>query len=95
MPCHSEHKSEVIYNNGLTRRRLGEVGMAHEQFEALVEISSIHSHKVIPALYDHLVKGIPRKEVCQQHGVNAGYLSICIKRLARVERIVSSLVKFY
>ncbi|EJN5310568.1 transcriptional regulator, partial [Escherichia coli] len=34
-------------------------------------------------------------EVCQQHGVNAGYLSICIKRLARVERIVSSLVKFY
>ncbi|MFU1806299.1 PapB/FocB family fimbrial expression transcriptional regulator, partial [Enterococcus faecium] len=49
--------------------------MAHDQFEALIEISSIHSHKVIPALYDHLVKGIPRKEVCQQHGVNAGYLS--------------------
>ncbi|EIX4191212.1 transcriptional regulator [Escherichia coli] len=95
MPCHSEHKSEVIYNNGLTRRRPAEVGMAHEQFEALVEIYSIHSHKVIPALYDHLVKGISRKEVCQQHGVNAGYLSICIKRLARVERIVSSLVKFY
>lgn len=94
MPCHSEHNSEVVYNNGLTRRP-AEVGMAHEQFEALIEISSIHSHKVIPALYDHLVKGIPRKEVCQQHGVNAGYLSICIKRLARVERIVSALVKFY
>ena len=96
MSCHSEHSSDVTYNhNGITRRRPAEVGMAHDQFEALIEISSIHSHKVIPALYDHLVKGIPRKEVCQRHGVKAGYLSICIKRLARVERIVSGLVRFY
>ncbi|WP_309141275.1 PapB/FocB family fimbrial expression transcriptional regulator, partial [Escherichia coli] len=59
MPCHSEHSSDVTYNhNGITRRRPAEVGMAHDQFEALIEISSIHSHKVIPALYDHLVKGI-------------------------------------
>lgn len=96
MQCHSEHSSDVTYShNGIARRRAAGVGMAHEQFEALIEISSIHSHKVIPALYDHLVKGISRKEVCQQHGVNAGYLSICIKRLAHVERIVSSLVRFY
>ncbi|EEY3971052.1 transcriptional regulator [Escherichia coli] len=95
MQCRSEHSSNDIYNKGITKRMPAEVGMAHEQFEALVEISSIHSHKIIPALYDHLVKGISRKEVCQQYGVNAGYLSVCIKRLARVERIVSGLVRFY
>ncbi|EOM1209602.1 PapB/FocB family fimbrial expression transcriptional regulator [Escherichia coli] len=96
MSYHSKHSSDVTYHyNGLIRRRPAEIGMTHEQFESLIEISSIHSYKVIPALYDHLVKGISRKEVCQQYGVNAGYLSICIKKLARVERIVSGLVRFY
>ncbi|HAY0106629.1 TPA: transcriptional regulator [Escherichia coli] len=94
MPCNSGYGSNVVCDR-IKRRRPAEVGMAHEQFEALIEISSIHSHKIIPALYDHLVRGVSRKEACQQHGVNAGYLSICIKRLARVERIVSDLVRFY
>ena len=70
MPCSCEHDVDVTYNHdGISRRMIAGGEVAHEQFEALIEISSIHSHKIIPALYDHLVKGVPRKEVCEKHGV--------------------------
>ncbi|EFH7212452.1 transcriptional regulator, partial [Escherichia coli] len=39
--------------------------------------------------------GVSRKEVCQQHGVNAGYLSVCIRRLSRIEKLVMELARFY
>lgn len=69
--------------------------LSGEQFDLLVELSSIHSQKVILAMRDHLVLGDSRKVVCERYGVNAGYLSVCIGRLLRVERSVSKLVRFY
>ncbi|MBW5840170.1 PapB/FocB family fimbrial expression transcriptional regulator [Yersinia enterocolitica] len=70
-------------------------GLSDKQFDLLVEISSIHSRKVILAMRDHLVLGDSRKVVCEKYGVNAGYLSVCIGRLFRVERHVSKLARFY
>ncbi|EMV2691264.1 transcriptional regulator [Escherichia coli] len=69
--------------------------LSDKQFELLVELSSIHSKKVILALRDHLVLGKTRKEVCAQYGVGAGYLSLCIRRLLIVEKVVSRLAGFY
>lgn len=74
---------------------MGGGGLSGEQFYLLVELSSIHSQKVILAMRDHLVLGDSRKVVCERYGVNAGYLSVCIGRLLRVEKSVSKLVRFY
>ncbi|EHK6581758.1 PapB/FocB family fimbrial expression transcriptional regulator [Escherichia albertii] len=74
---------------------IGGGSLSSEQFDLLVELSSIHSKKVILAMHDHLVLGDSRKVVCERYGVNAGYLSVCIGRLLRVERNVSKLVRFY
>ncbi|RDO55827.1 PapB/FocB family fimbrial expression transcriptional regulator [Escherichia coli] len=69
--------------------------LSNEQFDLLMELSSIHSPKVILAMRDHLVKGDLRKVVCERYNVNAGYLSVCIGRLLRIEKVVSRLVRFY
>ena len=81
--------------NSINKREQGEASLSTEQFDLLVELSSIHSQKIILAMRDHLVHGEPRKVVCERHGVNAGYLSVCINRLLRVEKGVSKLVRFY
>ncbi|MDO3872080.1 PapB/FocB family fimbrial expression transcriptional regulator [Salmonella enterica] len=78
-----------------TRKSEKEGVFSNEQFDLLVELSSIHSQKVILAMRDHFVKGDSRKTVCERYGVNAGYLSVCINRLLRVEKGVSKLVRFY
>nr|WP_228929169.1 adhesin biosynthesis transcription regulatory family protein [Escherichia marmotae] len=69
--------------------------LSDEQFDLLIELSSIHSRKIILAMRDHLVKGDLRKVVCQRYNVNAGYLSVCIGRLLRIEQGVSRLARFY
>ncbi|WP_317453218.1 PapB/FocB family fimbrial expression transcriptional regulator [Escherichia albertii] len=74
---------------------MGGGSLSSEQFDLLVELSSIHSQKIILAMHDHLVLGDSRKVVCERYSVNAGYLSVCIGRLLRVERNVSKLVRFY
>ncbi|WP_218073130.1 adhesin biosynthesis transcription regulatory family protein [Escherichia coli] len=81
--------------NSINKRERGEASLSAEQFDLLVELSSIHSQKVILAMRDHLVQGDSRKVVCERYGVNAGYLSVCINRLLRVEKGVSKLVRFY
>lgn len=86
------------YQEGLdsvVRREDVKGSLSGEQFDLLMELSSIHSPKIILAMRDHLVKGDLRKVVCQRHGVNAGYLSVCIGRLLRIERGVSRLARFY
>ena len=74
---------------------MGGAALSSEHFDLLVELSSIHSQKIILAMRDHLVMGDSRKVVCERYGVNAGYLSVCIGRLLRVERNVSKLARFY
>ncbi|WP_105493530.1 PapB/FocB family fimbrial expression transcriptional regulator [Escherichia coli] len=81
--------------NSINKRGQGEASLSAEQFDLLIELSSIHSQKVILAMRDHLVQGDLRKVVCERYGVNAGYLSVCINRLLRVEKGVLKLVRFY
>ncbi|EFB70910.1 PapB/FocB family fimbrial expression transcriptional regulator [Providencia rustigianii] len=47
----------------------------------LINISSIRSNKVINALNDYFVEGKKRKEICEKHKINQGYLSIKINEL--------------
>ena len=97
MPCYVSGDSDY-YQKNVNPFARGEqfVGsLSGEQFDLLVELSSIHSRKVIMAMRDHLVQGDSRKVVCERYGVNAGYLSVCIRRLLRVEKGVSKLVRFY
>ncbi len=47
-----------------------------------------------PLRYE-IILFLKRKEVCAQYGVSAGYLSLCIRRLLIVEKVVSRLVDFY
>ncbi|ECG8656202.1 hypothetical protein CSM67_004256 [Salmonella enterica subsp. diarizonae] len=54
------------------------------QFMLIVSISSIRSHKVISALEEYFVYGGNRKEVCDNHQVNQGYLSLKIRRIQEV-----------
>ncbi|MFN2852357.1 PapB/FocB family fimbrial expression transcriptional regulator [Escherichia coli] len=81
--------------SSIVRREEVQGSLSDEQFDLLIELSSIHSQKVILAMRDHLVKGDLRKVVCQRYNVNAGYLSVCIGRLLCIERGVSKLARFY
>ncbi|HDQ7021239.1 TPA: transcriptional regulator [Escherichia coli] len=65
------------------------------QFLLLVEISSIHSDKVIQSLKDYLVYGYSRKEACERHHVSLSYFSSALKRLKRINQAVSWLVPYY
>ncbi|MED0084236.1 PapB/FocB family fimbrial expression transcriptional regulator [Escherichia coli] len=66
-----------------------------EHFWLLMEILPIHSKKIINAMRDHLVSGISRKEVCEKHSVNNGYLSISIARLNYTHQIVRNMMNYY
>ncbi|HCP5802217.1 TPA: adhesin biosynthesis transcription regulatory family protein [Escherichia coli] len=52
-----------------------------KQFVLLIDISSIRSYKVINALEDYFVNGKNRKEICDNHKINQGYLSLKIREL--------------
>ncbi|WKS81836.1 adhesin biosynthesis transcription regulatory family protein [Edwardsiella tarda] len=69
--------------------------LTDEWFGLLIEVSPIHSDKVIKALRDHLVDGDSRKMVCERHRVNAGYLSICMGRLFHINQVVCRLSSYY
>ncbi|ARD39126.1 PabB family transcriptional regulator [Edwardsiella ictaluri] len=65
--------------------------MTENRFWLLVEISSIHSEKVIAALNEHLVLGYSRREVCERNNVSAGYLSTSLTKLLRIDNAVTLL----
>lgn len=86
-------KSSVLALNRkkiLTPARLPEV-----HFWLLVEVSPIHSKKVIMALHDHLVVGVSRKNVCENYQVNPGYFSTSLNRLYYIDKMVAQLVPYY
>ncbi|HAX9584275.1 TPA: transcriptional regulator [Escherichia coli] len=64
-------------------------------FDLLIELSSIHSIKIVNALHDHLVSGDERKVVCERYGANNSYFSIALGRLFRTNQIVSQLASYY
>lgn len=71
-------------------------GFVHkEQFWQLVGISSMHSDKVINALYVYLVKGVSRKDSCHSNSVNSGHFSIALNRLQHISHAVAKLKEYY
>ncbi|XEG90411.1 adhesin biosynthesis transcription regulatory family protein [Edwardsiella tarda] len=66
--------------------------MTEGRFWLLIEISSIHSEKVITALNEHLVLGYSRREVCERNNGSAGYLSLSLAKLIRIESAVALLL---
>lgn len=66
-----------------------------DMFWLLIDISPIHSEKVILALRDHLVMGESRKIVCERYKVNNGYFCVSLNRLYRIDKLVSLLVPYY
>ncbi|EBU9816023.1 transcriptional regulator [Salmonella enterica] len=78
--------------------RAGELapgGVPEEQFWLLIDISPIHSEKIILALKDYFVSGCSRKVVCECHGLSSGYLSTSINRLNFISRNVQKLTGYY
>ncbi|RBQ41294.1 adhesin biosynthesis transcription regulatory family protein [Escherichia coli] len=69
--------------------------MTENQFWLLVEISPIHSEKVINALRDFLVFGYSRREAGERNDVSQGYLSSALGRFQKVNHTVSRLAPFY
>ncbi|EEJ2306421.1 transcriptional regulator [Salmonella enterica subsp. enterica] len=65
------------------------------QFWLLLGISSMHSEKVINALFDFLVKGRARKEVCNEYSVNSGHFSIGLNRLQHISHTAAKMAEYY
>ncbi|EPT0049289.1 TPA: PapB/FocB family fimbrial expression transcriptional regulator, partial [Escherichia coli] len=66
-----------------------------EQFWLLIDISSIHSQRIINALYDYIVEGASRKVICERHNINNGYFTTCLKKLNYINKVISELSRFY
>lgn len=69
--------------------------MTEEQFWLLIEISPMHSERIVLALRDYLLYGHSRKAACERHGVNNGYLSTCMGRLFHTSHLVAKLAPYY
>ena len=69
--------------------------MTEEHFNKLMNISTIHSEKVLLALEDYCVRGSDRKSACERFNVSQGYFSICLRKLQRLNLNVADMVRFY
>lgn len=79
------------FSSSTTKGQFAPGVMTEGRFLLLIEISSIHSEKVIAALKEHLVLGYTRREVCERNNVSAGYLSLSLTKLLRIENAATSL----
>lgn len=64
-------------------------------FDVLIELSGIHSEKIINALRDHLVSGETRKISCERYGASTSYFSVALGRLFHVSQLASRLAPYY
>lgn len=69
--------------------------MPEFQFWLLVEISPIHSERMIMALKDFFVDGYSRKEVCIKYNISPGYFSGSLGRFQKVVFMVTQLAPYY
>jgi hypothetical protein len=93
-----EFALHINHDELITRARQGWLvpGFVSEtQFWLLVGASSMHSEKVIKALFDYLVNGIARKSACAVHCVNSGHFSIGLNRLQHLSHTAAKLAVFY
>ena len=86
------------YDNVAQRNKrctLTSAALTAGQFWMLIDISPLHSEKVIRALHDFLVSGYTRREVCEKYNVSLSYFSISLRRVTHVNYVVSSLAPYY
>lgn len=88
-------ESGINVNSTKKKEELISGCVTDEQFWLLIAISSIHSGKVIQSLRDHLVNGTPRKILYERYSINAGYFSVSLSRLSRLNRLIYLISKFY
>ncbi|MEE7413227.1 PapB/FocB family fimbrial expression transcriptional regulator [Escherichia marmotae] len=69
--------------------------VSEDLFDVLIELSGIHSEKIINALRDYLVSGENRKISCKRYGASTSYFSVALGRLFHVGQLVSQLVPYY
>lgn len=69
--------------------------MPEELFWLLVEISPIHSEKIIGALYDFLVIGLSRKEIYRRQKISPGHFSSALGKFQRTSFVVNQLSQYY
>lgn len=88
-----QDKDAYIYGTRASGLRAGQV--SHEHFRMLINISNIHSAKVISALEDFLVLGLTRHEACEKHCVAQGYFSVSLRRLQELSAQVVLMYPYY
>lgn len=69
--------------------------VTEEHFSLLIEMSTIRSDKIRKALSEYFVYGESRANVCDKHNVTQGYISVKIKDLQRLSKLVYELQSFY
>lgn len=69
-------------------------GVSDELFYLLMNISAVRSSKVISALQDYFVNGNTRNVICEKHNINPGYLSIKIRELQSLSRLIMDAYPF-
>ncbi|EFJ5374881.1 transcriptional regulator [Escherichia coli] len=69
--------------------------VSDEHFGLLIELSGMHSEKVINSLREHLVTGAPRKDVCEKYNVSQGYFSGALMRIQHLSKSVSNMACYY
>ncbi|MEL9782948.1 transcriptional regulator [Escherichia coli] len=82
-----ENKNKSL-NKGAKNKMLIPGFVSEVAFDLLIELSSVHSIKIINALHDYLVLGDSRKIACERYGAALG-------RLFRTNQIVSQLASYY
>lgn len=88
-----QDKDAYLYGARVSGLRAGRV--SHEHFRMLINISNIHSAKVILALEDFLVFGLTRQAACEKHHVALGYFSISLRRLQELSAQVVLMYPYY
>ncbi|EFA4272662.1 transcriptional regulator [Escherichia coli] len=70
-------------------------GMPEDLFWLLIELSPIHSDKIIMALRDFLVSGIERRLIYKNRGISAGYFSGALGRFQRTSFLAAKIARYY
>ncbi|EHR8284211.1 transcriptional regulator [Escherichia coli] len=85
----------LFFTYGHRKYRLAPGKVSEKHFNKLIEISAIHSEKVILALKDYYVVGANRKCACSRHNVSQGYFSISVRKLQKLNEMIVDIIQFY
>ncbi|WP_396013842.1 PapB/FocB family fimbrial expression transcriptional regulator [Escherichia coli] len=93
LPVYGSTNSTFLLGKVMKRPEPG--SFTDEHFCLLIEISPIHSEKIIQGLRDYLVLGMPETEICNRRSIAEGYFRRALTRLTQVQCVVKLLVEYY